>query len=201
MHSPATLNGSATMVEMLLPAQGRAALLGKAALVLAATALLTLSAKVQVPFYPVPMTMQTLVVLLIGATFGWRLGSLAILAYLAEGAMGLPVFAGTPGKGIGLAYMMGPTGGYLAGFVAAAMVTGVMAARGLTRSVPGALATMAVGTAVIHLFGLAWLAMLMGGTKAFALGVLPFLAGDVLKAALGAALLPAAWWLIGQARA
>lgn len=201
MNAPAALNGRSTMVEALMPLGGSAALARNVALVLTATALLTLSAKVQLPFYPVPMTLQTLVVLLIGATFGWRLGAAAVLAYLAEGAAGLPVFAGTPAKGIGLAYMVGPTGGYLAGFVAAAVITGMMAERGFGRTVAGALTMMAVGTVVIHAIGFLWLATLIGGIKAFAFGLLPFLYGDILKAALGAALLPAAWWLISKARA
>src|ERR1700736_872176 len=88
---------------------------GFAVLALLGSLALTVSAKLQVPFYPVPMTMQSLVVLLIGLAFGWRLGTATVLLYLGEGLAGLPVFAGTPEKGIGLAYMMGPTGGYLAG--------------------------------------------------------------------------------------
>ena len=85
--------------------------------VIAANALLILSAKIQVPFWPVPMTMQTLVVVALGLGMGLRLGTAAMLLYLVEGAIGLPVFAGTPERGIGLAYMAGPTGGYLAGFL------------------------------------------------------------------------------------
>ena len=92
---------------------------------------LWLSAKIQVPFYPVSMTMQTFVVLAVGMAFGWRLGATTVLLYLVEGAAGLPVFAGTPEKGIGLAYMAGPTGGYLVGFVLAAAAVGALAQRGL----------------------------------------------------------------------
>ena len=88
----------------------------KISLILLGTLLLTISAKIKVPFYPVPMTMQTFVVVLIGIAFGWKLGLATIFAYLFEGAIGLPVFAGTPEKGIGIIYMMGPTGGYLVGF-------------------------------------------------------------------------------------
>ena len=109
-------------------------LLRNVALIIAGSLLLTLSAKIKVPFYPVPMTMQTLAVMLIGFTFGWRLAGAAVLFYLAQGALGLPVFLlGTPEKGIGLAYMMGPTGGYLLGFVLAAVLCGWLAERGWDR--------------------------------------------------------------------
>ena len=115
-----------TLAGVLWPAGRGAAALRTLALLLIGSALLTVSAKIQVPFWPVPMTMQTFVVLVLGAVYGWRLGAATVLAYLAEGAAGLPVFAGTPEKGIGIAYMMGPTGGYLIGFVAAAAVVGVV---------------------------------------------------------------------------
>lgn len=98
----------ATFAEVLWPAEGRAPLGRAILLALLGSVLLTLSAKLQVPFYPVPMTMQTLVVLLLGMALGARLGAAAVLLYLAEGAIGLPVFAGTPAKGVGIAYMLGP---------------------------------------------------------------------------------------------
>ncbi len=109
-----------TLAGTLWPAGKAHALLRGLVLAVAGTALLTVSAKIQIPFYPVPMTMQTFVVLALGMAYGWRLGGATLLLYLAEGATGLPVFAGTPEKGIGLAYMLGGTGGYLAGFVLAA---------------------------------------------------------------------------------
>ena len=190
---------SASLIDTAFATRGKASLMRDAALALAATGLLTLSAKVQVPLF-IPMTLQTLVVLVIGASFGWRLGAATVLLYLAEGAAGLPVFAGTPEKGIGLAYMMGSTGGYLAGFVLAALLTGFMAERGLTKSIPGALLTMALGHAVIFAAGFAWLATLMGVDKAFMLGVAPFYAATAIKTALGAALLPASWWALTRLR-
>jgi biotin transport system substrate-specific component len=193
-------NPSATLLNRALPLSGTSALLRDALIALAATGLLTLSAKVQIPFYPVPMTMQTLVVLLIGASLGGRLGAATLALYLAQGALGLPVFASTPEKGLGLAYMAGPTGGYLAGFLAAAMLTGFLAEKGLTRTVLGALGTLTFGMLVIYGLGFAWLSMLIGSDKAFTFGVLPFVYGDALKIALGAALLPAAWWLVGRLR-
>jgi biotin transport system substrate-specific component len=177
---------------------GAGSLWRNAALVVAATALLAVSSKIQVPFYPVPMTMQSLVVLVIGAAFGWRLGALTLIAYLAEGAMGLPVFAGAKA---GLGYMAGPTGGYLVGFVLAAALTGFLAERGLTRSVPGALAVMAIGHVVLFVPGYLWLATLIGAEKAYLAGVAPFYYATLLKTALGAALLPAAWWAVKRFRA
>jgi biotin transport system substrate-specific component len=187
---------SATLIDTVFAGKGSRSLARDAMIALAATGLLAISAKIQVPFYPVPMTMQSLVVLVIGAAFGWRLGAATLALYLAEGAMGLPVFA----LGGGLPYMMGPTGGYLLGFVAAAAVTGYLAERGWTNSVLGALAAMAIGHAVIFLLGFAWMAYLFGAAVAFAKGVVPFYAATLFKTLLGAALLPAAWWLVERAR-
>ena len=101
-----------------------AKILKKISIVLFGTLLLTISAKIKVPFYPVPMTMQTFVVVLIGITLGWKLGLATVIAYLFEGAIGLPVFAGTPEKGIGISYMLGPTGGYLLGFLSSVFIAG-----------------------------------------------------------------------------
>lgn len=191
------MRGTATLINEAFGFEGRRSLMRDAAIALAATGLLTLSAKIQVPFYPVPMTLQSLTVLVIGAAFGWRLGMITILAYLAEGAMGLPVFAG---KGAGLGYMMGPTGGYLIGFVLAAGVTGFLAERGYTKSVIGALGVMTLGHLVLFAPGYLWMAQIFGAEKAYVLGVAPFYAATVLKTALGAALLPAAWWAVGRMR-
>ena len=160
--------------------------------------LLTLSAKIQVPFWPVPMTMQTFAVLVIGMAFGPRLGMATVGLYLLEGAFGLPVFAGTPTKGIGLAYMMGPTGGYLAGFLVAAGLVGYLSWRGWDRSVLMTLAAMVLGTAVIFLFGVPWLAYLIGFEKAIQFGLTPFLPAAALKIGLAAALLPTCWKLVGR---
>jgi len=164
---------------------------GKILMVLAGTALLTLSAKVQFPFWPVPMTMQTFVVLLIGVAYGARLGGATVLAYLAQGAVGLPVFA----AGGGLAYLMGPTAGYLIGFLAAAVLVGLLAERGLCRTRLGTLATFLAGTAVIFALGAGWLAVLFGPEVALASGVLPFLLSEAFKIALAVALVPLAWTL------
>ncbi len=181
-----------TLAATLLPA-GRTKVLQSLLLAMAGTMLLTLSAKIQVPFWPVPMTMQTAVVVIIGMAYGWRLGGATVALYLAQGAMGLPVFAGTPEKGIGLAYMMGPTGGYLAGFLAAAVVVGWLAEHGWDRSFVRALAASLLGTAVIFGLGVPWLAVLIGPAKAIAFGLTPFLAGAALKIALSAAVMSLAW--------
>ncbi len=181
-----------TLIDTFIPA-ATDNWLYKAILVLAGTALLTLSAKIQVPFYPVPMTMQTFAVLVIGMAFGWKLGGLTVLAYLLEGAVGLPVFAGTPAKGIGLAYMAGPTGGYLVGFVVSALTVGYLAEKGFDRSIVATLIAMVIGTALIFLCGYVWLSELIGLEKAFKFGVLPFMWGAVFKIGLAVAILPLCW--------
>lgn len=165
----------------------------KALLAVAGSLALWASAKIQVPFWPVPMTMQSFVVLALAAAFGSRLGLATVLLYLAEGAAGLPVFAGTPEKGIGFAYMMGPTAGYLAGFAIAAYVVGALAERGFDRTIPRMLAAATIGHAVIFIAGWAWLAMLIGAEQAWISGVAPFYAATVLKTVLAALALPAAW--------
>jgi biotin transport system substrate-specific component len=154
------------------------------------TALLTLSAKVNLPLPYVPMTLQTLVVLMIGAAYGWRLGSATVIAYLAEGAIGLPVFAGPVG---GLAPLVGPTAGYLHGFVLAAFATGWLSQRGWDRSVLWLFVAMGIGHVLILGTGFAWLAfgMKLGIDKAWLVGIVPFIAGSLVKNALGATLVPA----------
>ena len=175
-----------TPAGRLLAAGRPAALARSLALMLAGSLLLWASAKVQVPFYPVPMTFQTAVVFLIGLAYGPRLGALTVLLYLLEGALGWPVFAGTPEKGLGLAYMAGPTGGYLAGFVAAAAITGLVAERS-TRPLATALGVL-LATLAIYALGASWLAGFVGPAKALSLGVVPFLLGDAVKLALVTAL-------------
>lgn len=159
-------------------------------LVALGSALMALSAKVNLPLPYVPMTLQTLVVLMIGAAYGSRLGSATMIAYLAEGAMGLPVFAGPIG---GIAPLVGPTAGYLYGFVLAAFVIGWFAERGWDRNVVLLFAAMAVGHVVIFITGFGWLAygIGLGSTKAWLVGVAPFIAASVVKNALGATLMPA----------
>lgn len=163
--------------------------LHKAAAVGLGVVILTLASKVQVPFWPVPMTLQTLAVLMIGATAGMRLGGGTVLAWLGLGAVGAPVFA----TGAGLAYIAGPTGGYLAGFLLAALVVGYLADRGHGRTVVSALAMLLVGLIAIYALGLGWLSLLIGAPKAMAAGLLPFIPAEILKLALGTAILAVAW--------
>ena len=161
--------------------------------------LLTVSAKLKIPFYPVPMTMQTFMVLVIGMAFGWRLGAATLFAYLAAGAMGLPVFAGTPEKGLGLVYMTGPTGGYLLGFLLGAIATGFLAERGWDRRASTTFLAMLVGNIIIYVPGLMWLGAVLGWEKPIVeWGLTPFLLGDLAKIALAMLVMPAAWKLVGR---
>ncbi|MCK5777957.1 MAG: biotin transporter BioY [Rhodospirillales bacterium] len=163
-------------------------------LVFTGSVLLAISAKINIPFYPVPMTMQTFMVLCIGMAFGWRLGGATLLLYLGEGALGLPVFAGTPEKGIGLAYLMGPTGGYLFGFFVAAVTVGWLAEKGWDRNMWTTLAAMIIGTAIIFILGLLYLGVLYGWDKPILeWGLIPFLPGAGFKIGLAAAVLPLTW--------
>ncbi len=168
--------------------------LGQAMLVAVGIAALVLAAKIRVPMWPVPMTLQTLAVLLIGTTYGVRLGLVTLLGYVALGAAGLAVFAG---DSAGLAYIAGPTGGYLVGFVAAAGLMGLMARRGLDRTRTGMAAMMLAGSAVIYAFGLAWMSVLFAADKGLAwvlqYGMLNFLAGDLVKLAIAALMVPGIW--------
>jgi len=168
------------------------------ALMLLGTVALWLSAKIQVPLWPVPITMQTFVVLTLGVAYGWRLAGATLLLYLAEGAIGLPVFAGTWSEGAGIKHLVGPTAGYLFGFVIAAVIVGRLAERGWDRNAVTAGAAMVIGNLVIYALGIAWLGAMIGYGTAIDVGLLPFLVGDALKVALGACLLPLAWKLIGR---
>jgi biotin transport system substrate-specific component len=178
-----------TLIGALWPEGSLAKPLRLAILALAGTALLTLSAKIQVWPGPVPITMQTFVVLTIGMTYGWRLGGATLLLYLAEGAVGLPVFS----AGGGIAYFAGPTGGYLLGFVLAAALTGWLAERGWDRKPVNTALAMLAGNVAIYLPGLAWLAALKGSEIAIKYGLMPFLMSDLVKLALAAAVMPLAW--------
>ncbi|MFM7345053.1 MAG: biotin transporter BioY [Tagaea sp.] len=187
IFAPAT---EASLVDRIWPAGPRNAV-RMAALAVLGSALLWASAKAQVPMWPVPMTMQSFVVLVIGFAYGARLGAATVLLYLFQGAVGLPVFAGTPEKGIGLAYMIGTTGGYLLGFVLCAALCGWMAERGWGRSLAGLSVVMLAGSALLFVPGVLWLSTFVGFEKAIAFGLVPFLAGAIVKAALGVAVLMA----------
>jgi len=154
-------------------------------------------ASVQLPFTPVPITGQTLGVLLVGTLLGSRLGALAVGLYVLEGAAGLPVYAGLKG---GLPVLLGPTGGYLLGFVAAAFAVGWLAERGWDRHAFKTVAAMLLGNALIYAVGLSWLGQLVGWDRVLHLGLWPFVPGDLLKVALAAALLPGAWRWVTRGR-
>lgn len=191
-----------TIASALWPSRGdTAGVIRMVVLAFLGTLLLTLSAKIKVPFYPVPMTMQTLVVLALGAAYGARLGAATVVLYLVEGALGLPVFADTPERGIGIAYMMGPTGGFLLGFVAGAWIAGMIAESGFGRSIVGMFAAMTIGHVAIFIGGFAWLSTLIGTGAAWTGGVAPFFAATLLKTALGTALVPAIWNLVDRRQA
>jgi biotin transport system substrate-specific component len=187
----ATMTTPNTVLSAVLPKEGTAKLVANVLAVVVGSLILWAAAKVQVPFYPVPMTLTTLAIMLIGACYGWRLGLATVALYLLEGALGLPVFSGTPERGIGIAYMMGPTGGYLVGYLAAVAIVGWFAEHGADKSpLRMFVAMLAAGIALLAL-GYAWLATLIGPEAAWVGGVLPFLLGDLLKVAIAALAVPA----------
>jgi biotin transport system substrate-specific component len=170
-------------------------------LILGGSVLIALSAQaaIPLPFTPVPVTGQTFAILVVGMALGsWR-GGLAVVAYLMEGALGLPVFAG--GKG-GLVVLFGPTSGYLFGFVAAAFIVGLLAERRWDRHPVNAALAMLVGNIVIYIPGLVVLGLVLGvnATTAIEYGFLPFYLGDLVKLVLAAAVLPLAWHFLGKTR-
>jgi biotin transport system substrate-specific component len=176
------------------PSLGRQALL-----VLSGSLVIALSAQISVPMFPVPMTLQTMAVILVGLTLGWRLGAASVLAYLAEGAAGLPFFAN---GGFGIAPLMGPTAGYLWGFVAQAALAGWLAERGMGRGLVKTFFAAMVAALFIYVPGVLWLQAvtpldLVGAAKA---GALPFLPGDVVKAALAALIVAGGWKALSNLR-
>ena len=141
--------------------------------------ILAISSKIKIPFYPVPMTMQTLVVLIIGIAFGWKIGLATVFLYLFEGMIGLPVFSGTPEKGMGLAYFTGPTMGYLLGFLVAVYISGKF---NYDSNSFKTFFKLLFATSFIYLMGMAWLGSLIGWDKPiFALGAQPFLLAELFK--------------------
>jgi biotin transport system substrate-specific component len=181
-----------TLVDVLLPRQQRSWLLD-AALVVLFSAFVALTAQVEIPLWPVPLTLQTLGVLFTGAVLGSRRGALALLLYLVEGAVGLPVFAGGASS---VAYMLGPTGGYLVGFVVAAGIVGWLAERGWDRRLVWTVLAMVVGNLAIYALGVAWLAVFLGDLQtALVKGALIFIPGDLIKIAIAALALPGGWAL------
>ena len=181
-----------------------AALWAKRALAVAlGVAAMAVLAKVKVPLWPspVPITMQTFGVLLIGAGYGARLGLATMAAYLAVGAIGYDVFTSSSAENAGLAYMLGGTGGYLFGYLLAVLALGAVARRGWDRGVLAMAGGMLLASLLIYLPGVLWLRQFAESwAQTFAWGVTPFLIGDVMKLALAALLVPTAWRILGRAR-
>ncbi|HEV8128777.1 MAG TPA: biotin transporter BioY [Candidatus Eisenbacteria bacterium] len=186
-----------TLVDRLRHPASSRALTFDLPLVLASSGLLALSAQIAVPlpFSPVPVTAQTLALTLLAAALGRARASAMAFAYLVEGAAGLPVFAG---GSAGAHILVGPTGGYLAGFVPAAWLVGALAERGFDRRFWTTALAMFAGNGVVLLFGAAWLARFVGAERALTLGVAPFLVGDVVKTVIAAVLLPLSWRALGR---
>jgi biotin transport system substrate-specific component len=148
-------------------------------LALIGSTILAISSKIKIPFYPVPMTMQTLVVLIIGIGFGWKLGLATVSLYLFEGIIGLPVFSGTPEKGVGLIYFTGPTMGYLIGFLVAVYISGKS---NFENNLFKNFLKLLIATSFIYILGMAWLGNLIGWDKPiFQLGAQPFLLAELFK--------------------
>jgi biotin transport system substrate-specific component len=194
---------NATIAATLWPsspmhlAAGR--LVRPAVLVAAGVCLITLGAKASVPFWPVPLTLQTLAISVVAAAYGLRLGVATVAAYLLAGLLGAPVFAG---MSVGVAPFMGPTGGFLAGFLVMAAIIGAAADRGWDKAWPKILAALALANVIVFVPGLLWLGTFTGyGAKLLAAGLWPFALGTVVKTALAAALMPAAWALVRRLRA
>lgn len=185
-----------SFVESFAPESTAARYATYGALALFGSLLIAVAGKVTVPFWPVPATLQTLAIFVLAAAFGRKLAVATLALYLFEGALGLPVFT----KGGGLAYFAGPTTGYLVGFVIAAGLTGWAADRGLDRNPFKLFGVNLIGTAIILALGAAWIALAFGPEKAIAWGVGPFIATDVIKAALAAAVVPAGWQIASKFR-
>ncbi len=185
---------STLALEITKPLRARKGLVHVATevgLVSAGTVLLVALAQVVIPIVPVPITGQSLGVLLVAAALGWQRGTASVLAYLLLGAAGAPVFA----AGVGPAAFIGPTGGYLLSFIPAAMAVGWLAERGLDRSLPGAWFTFFVGHAIIFGIGVSFLAFQLGWPTAVESGLMPFIPGALIKTLVATGLLPLAWSL------
>lgn len=186
-----------TYADVLRPSIKKQALLYDITLVAGGSLFIALLSQISfhLPFTPVPITGQTLGVLLTGALLGRNRGALAVLAYLSEGIAGLPVFAG---GAAGLPHVLGPTGGYLLGFIGGAYITGLMAEKGWDRKIGTTILAMTFGSFIIFAVGLPCLAVYSGFDRVLAVGLFPFIPGDIIKIALAAVLLPSGWKLIGK---
>jgi len=189
---------------VLIDRLGSRSIVADLGFIAAGTALTAAAAQISIPMWPVPITGQTFAVLLVGTSLGALRGALSMVLYVALGAFGLPIF--TAGKS-GLAYIAGPTGGYLIGFVLAAVVVGWLAQRQWDRKVVGAFVSFLVGSVVIYSVGLPWLSVALGQmgrpndlAATLQAGLYPFIPGDILKAAAAGALLPLTWKLVNRTK-
>jgi biotin transport system substrate-specific component len=189
------LSSRAALIDRVIPRS----VVNDLALILSGAVLTAYAAQMVIPMWPVPITAQTLAVLLVGSVLGATRGAISLIAYFSMGALGLPVFSAAT------SLSFGPTFGYLIGFVAAASVVGWLSERGWHKSVSGVLGSFAIANAIIYLFGLPWLAFILGNlgvandiAAVATAGLLPFIVGDVLKMMLAAALLPIAWKFFGR---
>jgi len=189
------LSSKAALIDRVVPRS----VVNDFALILSGAVLTAYAAQLVIPMWPVPITAQTFAVLLVGSLLGATRGAISLIAYFSMGALGLPVFSAAT------SLSFGPTFGYLIGFVAAASVVGLLSERGWHKSVPGVLASFAIANAIIYLFGLPWLAFVLGNlgvandlVAVASAGFVPFIIGDVLKMILAAAVLPLAWKFLGR---
>ena len=182
-------NRNRSLIDNLFPFRGVNVYFKNIILILFGTLLLAFSSKIQVPFWPVPMTMQTFVVFIIAMAYGWKLSFLTLIAYLIEGALGLPVFA----KGGGLPYLIGPTAGYLYGMTIAAAVIGYFADLGYGKTIIKCIMPLLIGTIIIFVFGIGYLSSIIGFEKAIVAGLLPFIPSELFKIALAVFIIPTIW--------
>lgn len=189
------LSGKVALIDRVIPKSA----INNVAMILSGAVLIAYAAQLVIPMWPVPITAQTLAVLLVGSVLGATRGAISLISYFSMGALGLPVFSAAT------SLSFGPTFGYLIGFVAAAAVVGWLSERGWHKSVAGVLGSFAIANSVIYLFGLPWLAFALGNLGAAndlvavaSAGLVPFIIGDVLKMILAAALLPLAWKFLGK---
>lgn len=209
-----TLTARPVLNEVLWSAEGAGLWLKRLVLLVAGVAALWVSAKVQIATLPVPVTLQMLVIMVIGAAYGPVLAAATVASYIALGMQGYPVFAGTPEKGIGMAYILGPTGGYILGFLIAAYAVGLLARAGWDRSPISMAGAMAVGILCVYVPGVVWLSagfgLLGGGGEGafmgygwenwYAYGVQTFIWVDALKLVVAVIAFPVIWKMVGDAR-
>jgi biotin transport system substrate-specific component len=189
------LTGQVALIDRVIPRSA----INNVALILSGAVFTAYAAQLVIPMWPVPMTAQTLAVLLVGSVLGATRGAISLIVYFSMGAVGLPVFSAAT------SLSFGPTFGYIVGFIAAAALVGYLSQRGWHKSVAGVLGSFAIANSVIYLFGLPWLAFVLGSLGAAndlasvaAAGLAPFILGDVIKMTVAAALLPLAWKFLGK---